>query len=55
MTLVSILALMMTAIAFGKRSPRLGAKQYVVIVIITLIQVFITLYRMYTMEMPPLI
>lgn len=54
MTLVSILALMLAAIVFGKRSPRLGAKQYIVIIIITLLQVFIAIYRMYTMEMPPL-
>ena len=54
MTLVSILALMMIAIAFGKRSLRLGGKQYIVIIVITLLQVLIALYRMYTMEMPPL-
>jgi hypothetical protein len=54
MTLVSILALMLMAIAFGKRSPRLGIKQYIVIIVITLLQVLIAIYRMYTMEMPPL-
>lgn len=54
MTLVSILGLMLMAIIVGKRSPRLGFKQYTVIIIITLLQVFIAIYRMYTMEMPPL-
>jgi hypothetical protein len=54
MTLLGIIGLMMVAIGIGKRSSRLGGKQYVMILIITLLQVGIVLYHMYTMDMPPL-
>ena len=54
MTLLGIIGLMMVAIGIGRRSSRLGSKQYVVVLIITLLQVGIVLYHMYTMEMPPL-
>jgi hypothetical protein len=45
---------MLAAIAFGRRSAHLGAKQFLVIVLITLIQVGLAVYHMFTMAMPPL-
>jgi hypothetical protein len=54
MTLLSIIGLMMVAIGIGKRGSRLGGKQYLAILIISLLQVGIVVYHMYTMEMPPL-
>lgn len=54
MILVSIIILMIVAIFLGRQSGRAGFKQYFVIFLITLLQVAIALYKMYTMEMPPL-
>ena len=54
MTLLSIIVLMIIAIGLGKRSSHLGFKQYVVITLLTLLQVGMAVYHMFTMDMPPL-
>jgi len=54
MILVMILLLMALMIAIGKRSKRLGMKQYVAAAIIALLQTAIALVYMFTLEKPPM-
>ena len=54
MTLIAILLFMLDAIVFGRRVPYPGFKQYLAIVLITLLQVGIAVYQLLTMNTPPL-
>ena len=54
MTLIGILIIMLVAIGLGRRSTQLNPKQYIVIALITLLQVGLAVYHMFTMAMPPL-
>lgn len=52
MTIGGIIGLMLLTIVLGKRSKRLGVFQYVVIALITLAQVCIVLYDVFTIKPP---
>jgi hypothetical protein len=54
MPLGAAIFLMILVIAIGKRSKELGYRQYLVIILITLAQVGILVFFMYTIEKPPL-
>lgn len=53
MTIVSVILLMVLLIAVAQRTQHLGLKQYLIIILITLIQVGIFVFFMFTMEQPP--
>ena len=54
MTLISILLFMLVAIVVGRHSPHQGFKQYLAIILITLLQVGIAVSQLLTMNTPPL-
>lgn len=53
-TLAVLLGLMMIAILFGKRSPRISPMTYVMLAFLSLVQVAFMLFRMFTMQKPDL-
>ena len=54
MTLIGILVFMLFAIGIGRHSAQFNFRQYLVIALITLLQVGLAVYHMFTMNMPPL-
>jgi TctA family transporter len=52
--LVSIIICMFAAMEIGKKSPRLGSKQYLWVAFLALIPVVAAVYAMFTMQKPPL-
>ena len=54
MTIFSVIFFLIICIAIAKRSTKLGFQQYVIIVIITLIQVGIIVLTLYTTDRPKL-
>jgi hypothetical protein len=53
MPIILVILLMIVLIAVGKRSRELGFRQYLLILLITVVQVCIFVIYMYTMERPP--
>lgn len=52
MTIVSVILMMVLLIWIGSHRKELGFKQYLVIILITIAQLCIMLFAMYTMERP---
>lgn len=53
MTLLVMVIVMISAMLMGKRSKELGLRQYFLLALLTLLQVGIVLYQVYTMQRPP--
>jgi hypothetical protein len=53
MTIFVVILLMASGILIGKWSKSLGMKQYMIIFIITVLQVAFFIFVFYTMEQPP--
>lgn len=54
MHLAILLFTMMVAVFAGKHSKKFGVREYLIVVVIALIQTALTVRKMLTMEMPPL-
>ena len=54
MVLISILFPMMGLIIYGKKIKEFKTKHYVVAILIALLQLSAVVYKMFTMEKPPL-
>lgn len=53
MTIFVVILLMATGIFIGKRSTRMGLREYMILFIITVIQTAFFIYIFFTMEQPP--
>jgi hypothetical protein len=53
MTIFVVILLMVSGIVFSKRSTHMGAREYMIILLITLMQVAFFIFVFYTMEQPP--
>lgn len=51
-TLITILAFTILAMLLGKLSSRKSAGWYIIIILVTVVQVSVALYLMFTMESP---
>ncbi len=54
MNLAGILFLMMIALIMGKRGKKFGGREYRIAIILALLQMGLTVYKLMTMPMPPL-
>ncbi len=52
--LVTNIVVMLLAIVLGKKSKRMGLREYSLIALLTIIQVLMAVYSMYTMKEPAL-
>ena len=54
MVLVAILASMLGLCMYGKRIKKFSSRHYLLAALVTLLQVSVAVYAMFTMERPPL-
>ena len=52
--LITNITSMLVVILLGKRSKRMGAKEYSLIAVLCIVQVLVAVYSMYTMKEPAL-
>jgi hypothetical protein len=45
---------MMIAVVIGKNRKKFGAREYVIVILLAIMQTIVTVQKLLTMEMPPL-